>query len=487
MRTVTEAIKSVNKDMPVTFNCDIHLPRFWPLMDIADGGFGIADMHRGRFSFRDFMRMLKANLAFKNKAIWSYAPPGPINDFVTYDSKDAIIFGMISLANGGTPTGYELFAHQYDEAGIESISKVFGWMKEHEDLFYDYKTVKHAALPYSRLNLDSYGTSWDGISEALYHSQQQYSAIFDEDMTLDELKEYKTILLVGMERMSDKQIDAIKEYVKQGGGLVATYRSSLYDENGNQRDDFGLKDLFKASFKGLKGPVHEHGFGPRIYFEMNKDHTITKDLGKGKRIAYDYVFSPAAHYEYAEVEALDGADIIADTKLVVDDPRWVIQGQGVVMPPYTLETVSPAIVASTYGKGRVVYIAPALERLYYSRGFATVRKVFANAIEWTSGRELYDVEGPACIVTNLTEKGNKRALHLINYSGDNFESPMRRIEWVAPIYNLKVKIKNPDGKKLKKASLLTTGKKIKFKRNGDHITVTIPKMEVYECIMLDYK
>ena len=66
-------------------------------------------------------------------------------------------------------------------------------------------------------------------------------------MTLAELKQYKTLLLVGTERMSDKQVEAVKEYVKQGGGVVATYRSSLYDENGNQRDDFALKDLFKAS------------------------------------------------------------------------------------------------------------------------------------------------------------------------------------------------------------------------------------------------
>ena len=97
------------------------------------------------------------------------------------------------------------------------------------------------------------------------------------------------------------------------------------------------------------------------------------------------------------------------------------------------------------------------------------------------------MEGPACIVTNLTEKGNKRALHLINYSGDNFESPVRRIEWVAPIYDLKVRIAIPDGKKLKKVSLLTTGKRIRFKTNGEPITVTIPKMEEYECILLEYK
>lgn len=488
MQTITDAIKSV-KDIPVLCNFAIHKPGMYGLMtDIAEGGL-VAEVHRkGPGSLMNIFKLVKASTAF-DRACWSYSPPGNYNDYVTYDNLEPMVFGMLELSHGCTPIVETMHPYMYDETGIPAVKRMYDMMEAHEDLFFDYKPVPYMAMPFSKQNVaGSYQVFWRGAMAALTHAHHHFNAALDEDLTLQELKKYKVLFLTNMERMSDKQIEAIKAYVKQGGGLVATYKSSLFDENGNSREDFGLKDLFNASFEGIESHSFTHAYGPRVYYRMTKDHPITEGLGKDKRIANDYIFAADAHRKYARILPLDGAEIIADIQYAEDDPEWRKDGEKIFVGPYVLRDGPASIVANTYGKGRVVYIAPALEMLYDVRGFSTVRKVLSNAVQWAAGGErVLDIKGSYAIVANLTEKDDKRALHLINYTGNINEKGMYKIEVVAPLYDIQATIKNPDGKKLKKATLLTTGKKIKFKKSGDYATVTIPKIEVYECIMLDYK
>ncbi len=489
MKTITDAIKLV-KNIPVIHNFAIHKPGMYGLMtDITDGGL-VAEIHRGHSYLMNIFKQIKSSTAF-DRACWAYSPPGYYNDYVTYDNLDPMLFGMLELAHGCTPIVETMHPYMYDETGVPAIRRMYDMIEAHEGLFFDYKPVPYMVMPFSRQNvktMGSYETFWRGTLAALTHAHHQFNATLDEDLTLENLKKYKVLYLTNMGCMSDEQMEAVRAYVKQGGGLIATYQTSLFDENGKSREDFGLKDLFKAGFEGLDSRSRAPSYGPAVYFRMTIDHPITKGLGKGKRIAYDYTFVSNSHDKYAKISHLAGAEVIADIQYAVEDPEWIKNGERIFAGPYVLNDGPASIVASTYGKGRVVYIAPALEMLYDARGFSTVRKVLSNAVEWVAGgQRVLDVKGPAALIAYLTEKDDKRALHLINYTGNNNEGAIYKVEWVAPLYDIEATVKNPAGKKLIKASLLTSGKKVKFERNGDYATITIPKIEVYECIMLTYK
>ena len=63
----------------------------------------------------------------------------------------------------------------------------------------------------------------------------------------------------------------LRRFVENGGSILATYETSLYDEEGNRRADFGLSDLFGASFDGeVEGPM------------QNSYLRLKSDMGSGK-------------------------------------------------------------------------------------------------------------------------------------------------------------------------------------------------------------
>ena len=75
--------------------------------------------------------------------------------------------------------------------------------------------------------------------------------ITDQDVTKgDRLNLYKVLILPNTICLSDVQLMNIQRFVAAGGGLVAIHESSLCDEFGTRRSDFGLAELFQASYAG---------------------------------------------------------------------------------------------------------------------------------------------------------------------------------------------------------------------------------------------
>ena len=72
----------------------------------------------------------------------------------------------------------------------------------------------------------------------------------DSQLDAAHLKQFKVLALPNIANLSDAQCAQLKAFVEKGGGLVATHETSLHDERGRRRDDFGLAGLFGASFAG---------------------------------------------------------------------------------------------------------------------------------------------------------------------------------------------------------------------------------------------
>ena len=73
----------------------------------------------------------------------------------------------------------------------------------------------------------------------------QYKIPFDIifDQNLADLGKYRAVILANQESLSDRAVEQIRQYVRGGGGLVATGQTSRYNDWRRTRSEYGLAEL----------------------------------------------------------------------------------------------------------------------------------------------------------------------------------------------------------------------------------------------------
>ena len=495
VNTVREAVTAI-RDVPVVFNLNITEREMLPVMGVSEGAL-VAEVHRGSSSFMDTLTYVKTGAAFR-RAQWAYSPPGNYNDFVTYDNLDMKLYGMMELAHRATPIVETMHPYLHDDTGVPGVREVFDVMQANEELFYEYEPVREIALLFSAQSMTGeheYQEHYQGAFRALTHGHHQFNAILDEDLTLEELSRYRVLFLSQAACLSEAQLEAIAEYVRRGGGLVATGKTSLFDEEGAQRDNFGLAELFGADLCGMANPEFVHAYGPRVYARLTGEGGIIERPVAGRLIAHDYTnaFGEGFHaegvlYSVPEIERRGQSTTIIECVWVEEDAAWR-EPDVCFMPPYNLKTTGPAATAQACGDGRVIYMAHSFDKLYGGRGLRDVLELFDSAVDWVSSakQRTMRVQAPTGLLCNLTELGDRRALHLINYTGNINENSIYKVDWVAPLEDVPVTLEHPAGKKLTAASLLSSGAAVPWQDEGEAAQLRLSVLDGYECLMLEYE
>ena len=91
-----------------------------------------------------------------------------------------------------------------------------------------------------------------GFYQALIEARIPFEMVHDRLLDEEHLAQFKTLILPNIAALSDPQCRQLREFVEKGGGLVASFETSLYDEFGVKRTDLGLASLFGASYTGKR-------------------------------------------------------------------------------------------------------------------------------------------------------------------------------------------------------------------------------------------
>ncbi|HET9434845.1 MAG TPA: hypothetical protein VFO37_13850, partial [Chitinophagaceae bacterium] len=172
---------------------------------------------------------------------------------------------------------------------------------------------------------------------------------------------------------------------------------------------------------------------------------------------------------YERVDVLAGGTVAAD----------MVVGTG-------NEPVAPGLVVSSYGKGKVAYIAAEVGAMYLQTGIRELSDLIRDVIEYVSPeRASYEIEAPiASLITNMTMNGNKMVFHLINRTASNQERMWQNIYYIPPIENVKIKVRIPDGKKIKNITPFLPVA-VSQKRENNFLEITLSRIEKYQAIVIE--
>lgn len=326
--------------------------------------------------------------------------------------------------------------------GIET--EAYRYLKDNEEFLDGQCPKSDVGIFYSRFSRDAlgndseekdrYGVFIKGVERALIESHIPYGFILDQDFTRESLREIQTLVLPNAALMSDEQINIIREYVRDGGGLVASYESSLYDEKGKRRADFGLGDVFGVSFTGIR---KDTSFD--CYQLIRRAHSVLERMGAEET---SVIMNEGSTLLCRPLEGKESGMICSYIPMIYNQPpeyAWIPE----------MRTDYPTIMENTYGKGKVVYFSNQTDKLVFTNGHEDFLDTFINAVNWTRKEEFsLEVKAPSSVHVVLMEKKahtDQKVVSFVNTTG-GWDRPMRSI---CPVYDIEALVTLGEGDKLK--------------------------------------
>jgi len=386
------------------------------------------------------------------------------------------------IAQDFRPTFTKFNGKLFDKRWLPVVEEVFQWHYANEGYFKNEKSFARVGMVYSQQTAQFYGgpdaeakvnEPGLGFYHALVEARIPFEMVHDGLLDSDHVDQFRTLILPNVAALSDAQCKQIQEFVERGGSVVATYETSLYDEWGVRRKDFGLASLFGASFTGKKeGPM------------LNSYLTLEKDPATGKYHPLHAGFEDAGRIING-INRLHivAADSSAYAPLVVV-PTYPDLPMEECFPP-AQTTHEPGAFIRTVGKGRVVYFPWDIDYTFWQAMNVDHAKLLRNAVLWATNEPApLSVEGKGILDVSIWGQKNSITAHLVNMTNPMMmKGPLRE---VIPISNQKVTIRVPrGGRRVAKARLLVSGREVPFRVEGDTVQVDVPTIGLHEVIALD--
>ncbi|MGD9498039.1 MAG: beta-galactosidase trimerization domain-containing protein [Armatimonadota bacterium] len=336
----------------------------------------------------------------------------------------------IALAHGGSlninhvPYPCGDYAGKVPQIVWDTITEVFAWVTQREELCRDRRPVPVVAVLHSadnnrllqalartpehaHLGHEAYANE-QALAQLLMETHTPWE-IRPEDVSLQELQRYELVILPFVPHVSEQLAEKLRTYVHGGGCLLATWQTSLFGPRGARLDNFTLADLFGVDLVADSPYSVCYLDALDAVFEATVPRMplLIKDSASG-------ALNPRNHALY--VRPREGTRTLATLMdpIIESDFEAGYYVYHDHAPPGS-RTEYPAITVSEVGAGRVVYLPVPFLKGYAAKASPFLREAFRVLLTEVLGVPTrIRIEAPVSVKHALMEDAEGWLLHLIH-------------------------------------------------------------------------
>jgi len=382
------------------------------------------------------------------------------------------------IANGMRPWFTKFSGVLYDRRWLDVVEKIYQTHHRCERYLRNTAPMARVGMVYSEQSRNYGAETWQqrnsdhssGMYHALTEARIPFEMVNDRLLDKEHLKPFKVLVLPNIATLSDEQCGQLKKFVEDGGSIVATFETSLYDRNGKRRSDFGLAGQFGVSYAdGVEGPMQNSYLRLKADPVTRQYHPVLKGLEDAYRIinmVYRVKVKPVAEFPQP-------------VTLIPSYPDLPMEH----VYPRIPETEIRELYLRESGKGRVAYFPNDIDRSFWQIMSQDHGKLIRNTILWALNEEpVVEVKGPGMLDVTVWRQEHSMTVHLVNLTNPMMmKGPFREL---LPV-SVEVSIRIPEKINTEDIHLLVSGQQSDIKMADGKISLIVPQIFDHEIIAID--
>ncbi len=405
----------------------------------------------------------------------SYANTSPLWRHTSKAPLEATMWMAQTAASGMTPWYHWLGGKPEDHRWEKTGRDFYQWLTANEPHFINQHSLSNLGIVFSQRTNAFYRPPGghdpteflQGMYKALLDGRFLFDFVHEDDLGPETLAKYKALILPNAAALSSQHCTQLRDYVANGGSLLATFETGFYNETGTRVPEWPLSGLFGAKISSkIVGPN-----GNASYARIEGDHSILHGFENTKLL-------PFAEY-YVPLQPVHQPILTVLPPFPAFPPEMVY--------PRIAHTDQPAIVLREHGASRRVYLPGDIARAYWRSQNPDLSRLLVNSIRWVTNETANETapvsitgDGMAEIFAWRTQPGY--AIHVLNYS--NPELMRGWFTYAYPLGPQKVRVTLPSGAGISRIKLLRAGRDVPFSKDGQTIEFVIPSITDYEVAAL---